>query len=93
MNSDITLWFGDTGTPGYRAPSNFALKHKKRFIWMYRMNAFAIPGHFEYIVGIISGCETVNVAGNRESKNPGICESTREMMGKILHQVAFEMLS
>lgn len=62
-DSDVTLWFGKSNSPGGRCTVDFCTKHKKRFV----DNPDA-----EEMRMIAASYEVVNVAGNRKSTNPGV---------------------
>ena len=64
-----TVWFGNTGSPGYRCTYN-AVKATRR-LWLENPT----PDVLAKWVGD-NGIEILNVAGNRESTNPGICQRT-----------------
>jgi hypothetical protein len=63
VNSDATVWFGNTSSPGYIATKRAADKAGKPFL----VNPTA-----ERLREFSKGKGTLNVAGNRESKNPGL---------------------
>lgn len=69
-NSDTTIWFGRIGSPGYRATHRAAVSSGKTVY---------IASELEHLdlVSILEEHDIINIAGNRESKNPGICEITR----------------
>lgn len=75
--ADLTIWFGKTGTPGFNATKKAAKEAKKKFI-------LASEHCDRCLVNEIKSCGTVNIAGNRESKNPGIFEYTKDKLVKIL---------
>jgi hypothetical protein len=68
-NSDITIWFGTShGSAGYWATRNGAMRLGKPF-----KEARIID-----LSSVFENYKIINIAGNRESHNPGICQSTRE---------------
>lgn len=73
--SDMTVWFGDTTSPGYKLTKRMAQVHGKIFL------VNPDPGHLEYIVNEHK-IQILNVAGNRESRNPGIGSRTRTALLK-----------
>jgi len=83
--SDVTLWFGNTGTPGHKATAKYAMKHKKRLVYVISYNLYNRDDQRrDFVIDVISECSVVNVAGNRESHNRGLCSLTRDWMCKIL---------
>jgi hypothetical protein len=76
-NSDVTIWFGTAGTPGYHATSRSCHKNGKKFIE-------AKYSCDKYLAEVIKSAGIVNIAGNRESNNPGIFIETRKRMISIL---------
>jgi hypothetical protein len=81
--ADLTIWFGKTDTPGFNATKKAVKGAKKKFI--------LASEHCDiYLVNEIKSCGTVNIAGNRESKNRGIFEYTRDRMTKVLTLVKGE---
>ena len=86
--SDITLWFGNTGTPGHRATSKYAIKHKKRLIYILSHNLYKSDSdRRDYVIYALSECSVVNVAGNRESHNPGLYNLTRKWICGVLEEM------
>ena len=79
-NSDATIWFGKTDSAGYYATQKFATKHNKLFL---------IYGTFESnkVVSewlLINRIKILNVAGNRESKFPGLQFFVKSAIMEIL---------
>lgn len=75
--SDVTIWFGKTGTPGYWATYQSAKKVGKLF---FEARVFDPPD----LASLMEGYDVVNIAGNRESKNPGIFDLTRSRVKQAL---------
>ena len=67
-NSDGTVWFGKVGSPGYHATKRAADLADKPFL---------INPTTEQLKEFAVGKSVLNIAGNRESKNPGIQETVR----------------
>lgn len=67
-DSDVTLWFGNTNSPGYYCTLNACKRHKKELV--------ANPSA-ERMREIALAYEVVNVAGNRASTNPDVIKITR----------------
>lgn len=70
-NSDITIWFGKANTPGFYATRRSAVAENKPF---YEARVFTGP---VTLADLMEDYEVVNIAGNRESKNPGVFDLTR----------------
>ena len=68
---DGTVWFGMTTSPGYICTRNGAVAHKKP--WIENPSPLALSMWVE-----VNGIEVLNVAGNRESKNPGLYVMVRD---------------
>lgn len=78
--SDLTVWFGTVGTPGYKCTVTAAKRFGKPFV--------ANPSATELVARIRSNnYQVVNIAGNRLSKNPGV----RDRVRAVLYE-AFEEL-
>lgn len=81
----LTLWFGKTGSPGFMCTQSACVDYHKDFFMLRSEpdNLF----HSDSIRAIInmhpkpkSGPLIVNIAGNRESKNPGIEAEVRKIV-------------
>lgn len=62
-DSDVTLWFGKTSSPGYWCTANATKTQGKPF--------FVNPYDLQ-LAYICNTYETVNIAGNRERLNPSV---------------------
>lgn len=79
--ADITLWFGScSGSAGYWATRNAAMKLGKRFKEIKDMDATRLAN-------LLDQHKIVNIAGNRESYHPGICQSTRKRIATSLTMI------
>lgn len=80
--SSITLWFGNNDSAGYIATEKACKTYRKPF---YNVDS-KDP---DFIVDIIKKEKPmiINVAGNRESKCPGIQESVRIIMYAVLSRL------
>lgn len=65
--AEKTLWFGKTGSAGFHCTRNAARKHFKSFWEIGKDPAEMIANRI-----IMLNVNSINVAGNRESTNPGI---------------------
>jgi hypothetical protein len=84
-NSDVTIWFGNTISPGYHATRKAMHKFQKN---MYVFSE--LSGGLDTVVVIFKGYDVINIAGNRERKNPGIFEITRAVVKNALELVRVE---
>lgn len=78
--ADVTIWFGNTCTPGFHATFAAVRAANKKI-----MEASIFSN--ETIASIIRSTSCVNIAGNRESKNSGIFEYTKSRLTTILEIV------
>lgn len=84
--SNATAWFGNLGSPGYRCTEKACKKHNRPF------RVINSPQELRDFVAEFN-VRILNVAGNRESKNPGIQWTTREAIVEALRgQVHAEAL-
>lgn len=74
--ADLTLWFGKTNTAGYWCTRTATVKAGKRFI---EVGGHYTPSSLGLLLDAL-GVESINVAGNRESHNPGIHQKTFEFL-------------
>jgi hypothetical protein len=85
QDSDGTLWFGATPTAGAQATVSAALKLGKPCLPIDPGASFE-P---EHLVAWIAGhtIRTLNVAGNRESDEPGIGGRVEGLLGQVFKQL------
>lgn len=69
-HSDITVWFGKNDSTGMRCTQNACREAKKSMIVIIK--PADVPP--EKLAELLNNIATVNIAGNRESISPGICE-------------------
>lgn len=74
-DSDVTLWFGSTASPGYRCTRNACTRWGKPM----HVNPPAV-----LIRELAKTYRIFNVAGNREESNPGIFQRTRDQLVNAL---------
>lgn len=79
-NSDGTILFGDPYSPGSKLTLRLCRELKKLWIINPTEEDFAF-----WIV--IHNIRVLNVAGNRESKNPGIQERVRNFLVEVLKEL------
>ena len=93
MNSDGTLIFGDPSSAGSRLTERLCLNFEKPYQtihWPYLATPPVLPiKQWMEIYNI----KTLNVAGNRESKNPGIHEATSRFIINLVKELEKEQLS
>lgn len=75
--ADVTIWFGYNNTPGYKATVREANRANKLFINVTGWSP-------EKIAHRLKPYHIVNVAGNRESKNRGICKTVYNTLKIVL---------
>jgi hypothetical protein len=88
-NSDVTLWFGDAKSPGGRLTLRYCDQLKKPFMVISSgtMIAEVLVHLKKVLLDMPTGCReyfTINIAGNRESKNPGIYDNTKSFVSSVL---------
>lgn len=71
-DSDGTLWMGNVGSPGYWCTRSAVTNLE---LWIENPTPEALRNW----IGLYE-IEILNVAGNRESKNPGIFERTKHLI-------------
>lgn len=92
LNSDGTLWFGSTKSLGAGLTLRLCHKHNrpvKRIRYNtknHRLSKHEIPGLVKWVRR--HNIEVLNVAGNRESKNPGITMFTEAVITRLLRALS-----
>jgi hypothetical protein len=81
-DSDATLWFGETTTPGAQETVSACLGFGKPCMTVYPAASFA-PSHVATWI-TENEIRTLNPAGNRESESPGIGEWVEQFLGQVL---------
>lgn len=71
--ADVTIWFGNEDSAGYKATKRAAKRFNKPFINCTNMDGYSVGL-------IIIKYNIINVAGNRESVSPGIGKHVREIL-------------
>lgn len=79
--SEATLWFGDPSTPGGKATHNACQQFGRPFLTV-RQPDLITPG---FVAGRVRDrpYRVLNVAGNRESKAPGIGEWVERYLAEV----------
>ena len=87
-DSDATLWFGETTTSGAQTTVGACQKLGKPCLPVYPAASFE-PSHV--VTWIVEHTiRTLNVAGNRESIEPGIGDRVERFLGQVLQQLGHE---
>jgi hypothetical protein len=86
--SDGTLWFGVTTTSGAHATVGACHKLGKPLMVIYPEAAFEASHVATWIADNKIG--TLNVAGNRESEEPGIGDRVEWFLGQVLQELGKE---
>lgn len=73
-DSDATLWFGNTSSPGYYCTLKACEKYNRPFI---------VNPHPRDMVDLAWKYEVWNIAGNRASKNPGVAITVMEAFAPL----------
>jgi hypothetical protein len=85
QDSDATLWFGATTTAGAQATVGACHRFGKPCLPVYPGAAFE-PAHVATWI-TENQIRTLNVAGNRESEEPGIGDRVEQFLGQVLSLV------
>jgi hypothetical protein len=83
-DSDGTLWFGDWMSPGGKTTLDACRLQGKPFLIVYH-GATKPSQARDWIVE--KGIRVLNVAGNRESKAPGIGDRVERFLGQMFRQL------
>jgi hypothetical protein len=83
--SDGTLWFGETTTSGAQATVGACQKFGKPCLPIDPGASFE-PSHVAQWIAE-NRIRTLNVAGNRESEEPGIGDRVERFLGQVLQQL------
>jgi hypothetical protein len=78
--SDGTLWFGKPESNGFYCTYNASKKYTRPFLI-----AGTIEGVYNWIKQ--NKIETLNIAGNRESHNHGICKQTEQFLRELFEYI------
>jgi Circularly permutated YpsA SLOG family len=79
-DSDATLWFGAIDTPG--AMATFAACHETRKPFLEIAPDEGMKPSDVAVWIVEHGVKVLNVAGNRESKSPGVRERVEAFLGR-----------
>ena len=88
QDSDATLWFGETTTSGAHATVSACRNFGKRCMPIYPSASFEPAQVAAWIAR--GQFRTLNVAGNRESDEPGIGQRVEMFLGQVLEQLGHE---
>jgi hypothetical protein len=88
QDSDATLWFGETTTSGAQATVGACQSFGKPCMLVYPGASFE-PSHV--VTWIMENMiKTLNVAGNRESNEPGIGDRVERFLVQVLQQLGHQ---
>ena len=88
QDADATLWFGETTTAGAQATVGACHRFGKPCLPVYPGAAFEPAQVATWIVE--NRIRTLNVAGNRETEEPGIGARVEQFLGQVLHQLGHQ---
>jgi Circularly permutated YpsA SLOG family len=88
QDSDATLWFGVTTTSGAQATVGACHRLGKPCLPVYPSAAFEPAQVAMWIAE--NQIRTLNVAGNRESEEPGIGARVEQFLGQVLQQLGHQ---
>lgn len=80
MHSDGTIGFGKQNSPGMKLTSKLCVNHRKPYFKVSYPNRDILDFINFYDWVLVYNIQVLNVAGNRESKNPGIEQFTKEFL-------------
>jgi len=78
-NAGFTIWIGKQDSPGYTCTYNAVTYYKKPYFGISKNWTLTDVVTLATLIKD-TGAVVINVAGNRESKNPGIHEATRKLI-------------
>lgn len=87
-DSDATIWFGLAGTPGYKTTIEAARFFAKTTM-LVAANVIR-PAHVVEWLSVHSHIKTLNVAGNRESLDPGIGDRVGAFLLRVFRLMGLE---
>jgi hypothetical protein len=90
QESDGTLWFGETTTSGAQAAVGACQRSGKPCLPVYPGASFE-PAHVATWIAK-NGIGTLNVAGNRESEEPGIGDRVERFLGEVLQGLGHQRI-
>ena len=87
-DSDVTVFFGDKGSPGYGATYWAAVESRKPFFHV----PWSPSSEHRLLVGTLwmPGVKVANIAGNRESRHPGIGEWVEGYLCETFRALGFK---
>jgi hypothetical protein len=87
-DSDGTIWFGQTTTAGAQPTVAACLTFGKPYMPVYPSASFE-PSHVATWI-VENKIKTLNVAGNRESEEPGISGRVERFLGAVLERLGHQ---
>jgi hypothetical protein len=88
QDSDATLWFGETTTTGAHDTVGACLNFRKPCLPIAPSASFEPAQVAAWIIE--NHVKILNVAGNRESLEPGIGERVERFLGLVFEKLGFE---
>jgi hypothetical protein len=86
QDSDATLWFGTTDTPGAKTTLKACERMRKPVMKITPSHVVLASDVVEWLLRNPQ-IERLNIAGNRESKNPGIGERVERFLTAVFKRV------
>ena len=81
--ADATLWFGNPSSRGSAATHRYCKQHKKPIHIVCGYNKEEV----KRIATLVRKCRVINIAGNRESKNPGIAKQVKKFVCRLIDEL------
>jgi hypothetical protein len=86
--AQATLIFGDPTSPGCRLTASYARQAGRPCVIVFWPFATSFWSEHARVVVLLSGVQTLNVAGNRERSRPGIRDACWQFVRELLRSVA-----
>jgi hypothetical protein len=87
-DSEATLWFGTTDSPGAKATLDTCLHHMRPFQRLTPGCSLTSANIALWLT--VRGVKVLNIAGNRESVNPRIGERVERFLAAVLRRLGHE---
>jgi hypothetical protein len=85
-DSDGTIWFGSTDTPGAKTTLD-ACKRQRKPVMLVTPSEVVLPSDLVSWLRRNPEIKRINIAGNRESKNPGIGERVERFLTVVFKRL------
>jgi hypothetical protein len=86
QDSDTTLWFGSTDSPGAKTTLE-ACERLHKLLMLVTPSEVVLASDVVQWLGRNPQIKCLNIAGNRESKNPGIGERVEKFLMAVFKRV------